>query len=276
MKKLSRITILFFPLIISSYSYAQSSDTEISQKTPLHSWAGYHIGIDLGNQLNSKNQSLIVNDPLMSLSGQGANTDQSILLGNSVKSATNLLTGGLHVDYLLQQKSVVYGIAADLMTANCKMGSVSGSTLNDPSQAFPNYFSTIQGKTCLNYFATVKGKIGASIGNSLFYIDGGIASGRAKSKTSAIITNIGNSAPPDVWTGSVSKSLLGYVIGAGMQYAFDKNISLGINMQHYDLGKSSYTAQPDTFTAGDQPGVYQSMSAHVKGNLLKISIDYQF
>lgn len=276
MKNFLKTVILFSPLFVGTFSYAQTSNMEVSSTSSLHSWAGYHVGINIGTQFNSSNQSLNVNDPLQSLSGQGANSDQSVLLGNSVKSANHLTIGGVHMDYLLQRNSLVYGITADLMAEKCKMGSVSGSTLNDSSQEFPNYFSKIQGETCLSYLSTAKGKVGKSIGNSLFYIDGGIAMGRMKSRTSAVITNVGNSAASDIWTGSASKTMLGYAIGAGVQYAIDKNISIGLNLQHYDLGKSSYTAQPDTFTAADQPGVYQSMSARARGNLLKLSAGYQF
>ena len=272
-----RTTFFFFPLFTSPLAFAQSSSSaDMSSTTSLHSWAGYHVGIDLGTQLGSSNQSLTVNDPQRSLSGQGANANQAVLLGNSVNSAKNSTIAGVHAEYLLQQDSLVYGVAAKLMTVNCKTGSTTGSTLNDVTQNPPNYFSSIQGQSCLNYFSSMTGKIGKAIGNSLFYVDGGLAMGRAKYKTSATITNVGNPGPADVWTGSGSKTIVGYVVGAGIQYAFDKNVSIGLNLEHYDLGKLAYTAQPDAFTAGDQPGVSQSMVARVKGNLLRLSVDYQF
>lgn len=248
----------------------------MSSMTSLHSWAGFHIGIDIGAQLDSNNQSLKVNDPLQSLSGQGATANQAVLLGTHVKSAGSSTVGGVHAEYLLQQDSLVYGVGVELMAASCKNGSTTGSTLNDPTQAYPNYFSSISGKNCLNYFSSVTGKIGKAVGNFLFYADGGIAMGGAQSKSTETITNVGNPGAPDVWSGSRSKTMVGYVIGAGVQYAFDKNVSMGLNLEHYDLGKSSYSAQPNAFTAMDQPGVYQSMVGHVNGNLLRLSVDYQF
>lgn len=270
-----KTAILFVPLLVSSVSHAQSNIIEILPISSLHSWAGYHVGVDVGVQTDTRNQSLQVNDPQQSLSGQGSHTNQAILLTTSVNSAKNSPIGGMHADYLFQHDSLVYGFAADLMTSSCKTGLVSSSSLTDPSQTSPDYVSTIQGKTCLNYFSSVKGEIGKAIGNALFYIDGGVAIARVKSKVNATISNIGN-PPPDVWTGSTSKTMVGYVIGAGIRYALDKNISIGLNLDHYDLGKLSYTAQPDVFTAGDQAGVYQSMNARIRGNLLKLSVDYQF
>lgn len=268
-------TIPLALLLFSAISYAQSDGNSGSSTSSLHSWAGYHIGIDLGAQLSNTSQSLNVNDPQQSLSGQGANANQAVLLGKNVNSGRNSTIAGIHADYLLQQNSLVYGAAANLMTLNCKLGAPAGSTLSDPTQIYPNYISNTQGKSCLNYFSSVTGKIGKAVEKSLFYIDGGLAMGRANYQTVATITNIGN-PPSDIWTGSGSKTKVGYVFGGGMQYALDKNTSVGVNLEHYDLGKLSYTAQPDSFTAMDQPGVSQSMTARVKGNLLRFSVDYQF
>lgn len=271
LKAAALLTVLSF----SALSHAQSVDKDNVSISSLHSWAGYHIGIDLGAQLSNAGQSLNVNDPQQSLSGQGTYANQSVLLGNNVNSGRNATLAGFHTEYLLQQDSLVYGATANLLTLSCKTGSATGLTLNDPIQTYPNYVSSIQGQSCLNYFSSVTGKIGKAVGKSLFYVDAGLAMARAKYQTVATITNTGN-PPSDVWTGSGSKTMVGYVFGGGVQYAFDKNVSVGLNIEHYDLGKSSYAAQSDAFTATDQPGVFQAMTARVKGNLVRFSVGYQF
>lgn len=263
-------------LIVVSFSSAYAAESGSTAKVTNHSWAGYHAGVDLGVQSDSANQTLSVNDPQQSLSGQGANADQGTLLRGDVKSARNLVFGGIHADYLLQENTLVYGVSASLMTGNCRNGDTKSLSLNDPTKApYPSYFSNVSGQNCLNYLSAIKGKIGTAFGDTLLYIDGGLAFGRVKSKTSASITNVVN-PPSDIWTGTNKKTLTGYIVGAGAQYAFDKNISIGLNISHYDLGKLSYSTKPDAFTADDQPGVNQSINGHARGNLVQLAIDYQY
>jgi opacity protein-like surface antigen len=275
MSKTLKLLVLLPLSLASQFSLAQSTN-EAAPAAPLHSWAGYHFGVDVGSQIGNSNQSLSVNDPQQSLSGQGANADQSVLLGSVVNSAKNSSVAGFHVERLFQQDKLVYGVAANLMFLGCKTGSNTGSVLNDPNQIFPNYTSSVEGQSCLNNFSSLTAKVGRAVGNALFFVDGGLAVARLKYNTSATITNVDNPGPADVWTGSGSKTMMGYVIGTGVQYAITKNVSAGVNLNFYDLGKTTYNAQPDAFTAGDQPGVYQSVSARAKGKILKLSVDYQF
>ncbi|MFT5591126.1 MAG: opacity protein-like surface antigen [Bradyrhizobium sp.] len=267
---------LVLVLLPISFASAYAAGTETSQTTPVHSWAGYHLGIDLGVQTNTANQTLTVNDPQQSLSGQGANADQAALLTGNVNAAKTLAIGGIHADYLWQENTLVYGVTAELMAGNCKNGASRNAALNDPSKApFPDYSSIVNGKSCLSYLSAIKGKAGYAFGNALIYVDGGLASGRVRSSTVASITNTGN-PPADAWSGSTSKTMTGYMIGTGVEVALEKNISLGLGLSHYDLGKFSYATKPDAFTTGDQPGVNQSIGGRAKGNLVKVSLSYQY
>lgn len=263
-------------VLLLSFASAQAAGTETSPTTAVHAWAGYHLGIDLGVQTRAANQALTVNDPQQSLSGQGANADQAALLAGNVKSAKNIAIGGIHAGYLLQKDSLVYGVEAELMAGNCNRSASGNASLNDPTKApFPDYSSTVSNKSCLSYLSAIKGKAGYAVGNVLVYVDAGLAFGRARSSTVATITNTGN-PPSDVWSGSSAKTMTGYIIGTGTDIALEKNISLGLGLSHYDLGKMSYATKPDSFTAGDQPGVDQSISGRAKGNLVKVSLNYQY
>ncbi|MDY7574605.1 outer membrane protein [Actimicrobium sp. CCI2.3] len=273
--KLNDKSVLLTMLLLS-FASAHAAGLETFTITPLHSWAGYHLGVDLGVQTRTANQALTVNDPQQSLSGQGANADQAALLTGNAKTVKNIAIGGIHADYLLQENGLVYGVAAELMASNCNRSASANSLLNDPTKApFPDYSSTVSSKNCLSYLSAIKGKAGYAVGNVLLYVDGGLAFGRVRSSTVATIANTGN-PPSDVWSGSSAKTMTGYMIGAGIQVALEKNISLGLGLSHYDLGKTSYATKPDTFTAGDQPGVDQSIASRAKGNLAKISLSYQY
>lgn len=262
-------------LLLISFSGAYAAESENMAVKGTHSWAGYHIGVNLGKQTNGVNQTLKVNDPQQSLSGQGANADQSVLLTGDVNSARNLSLGGIHADYLLQAHNIVYGITAELFANSCKNGTARNSALSDPTKAPPDYTATVSGQNCLSRLAAIKGKLGMAFGEALIYVDGGLAFGRSAAKTVAVITNTGN-PPSDVWSGSNTKTLTGYIIGAGVQYALVKNVSAGLRMSRYDLGRVSYTTAPDSFTAADQPGVNQSITGRVRGNLVQIGLDYSF
>jgi opacity protein-like surface antigen len=267
--------LLFLVLATTAISVCAAS-SETAQLGSAHSWAGYHVGIDLGVQSHTANQTVTVNDPQQSLSGQGANADQAALLTGNVNAAKNRLIGGIHADYLVQENNFVYGVEAELMAASCKTGASTGSSLNDPTKApFPDYFSTVSGKTCLSYLSAIKAKAGRTFGAVLVYVDGGLAFGRYHSNAMASITNV-NNPPADSWSGSTAKTMTGYMIGTGVQLALEKNVSIGLGLSHYDLGKIAYATKPDTFTAADQPGVTQSIGGRAKGNLIKVSLDYQF
>lgn len=276
MQNTLKITGALLSILIISLANAGAAEAESSDQNATHSWAGLHAGVTLGVQLDSADQNLQVIDPQKSLSGQGANADQSVLLKGNVKSGKNSSIGGIYGDYLWQDQQVVYGTSAELMADGCKSGSSRNASLTDPTKApFPGYVSDVHGQNCLHSLATIRGKLGFAQGNSLLYLDAGLAFGRVNSNTTASITNLGN-PPSDAWSGNTEKNLTGYVVGVGMLYAITKNTALGLRASHYDLGKFSYTAKPDAFTAGDQPNVSQLINGRASGNLIQVSLDYQY
>lgn len=274
MSKLLTTTGTLLSLLVLSTSNVQAADT--SDREPTHGWAGTHAGVILGVQTDNANQNLQVSDPQKSLSGQGANADQSVLLTGTVNSAKNAALGGIYGDYLWQDQQIVYGASAQLMADQCKTGPSRNGSLSDPTKApFPAYSSEVRGQSCLSSLAAILGKIGYAQGNALLYLDGGLAFGRIKSTTTASITNLGN-PPADSWSGNTAKNMTGYIVGAGVQYAVTKNTALGLSASHYDLGKFSYATKPDAFTTGDQPGVSQLISGRARGNMITLSLDYQY
>lgn len=276
MAKLLTTTGALLSLLAFSASNARAADTPDLAQTTTHVWAGVHAGVNLGVQTDNANQNLQVSDPHKSLSGQGANADQSVLLTGEVKSAKNAALGGIYGDYLWQDQQIVYGVSAQLIADQCKTGPSRNGSLSDPTKApFSGYSSEVSGQSCMTSLAAVLGKVGYAQGKALLYIDGGLAFGRIKSNTTASITNLGN-PPADSWSGSTAKNLTGYIVGAGVQYAITKNTALGLSASHYDLGKFSYAAKPDAFTAADQPGVSQLISGRARGNLVMLSLDYQY
>lgn len=87
----------------------------------------------------------------------------------------------------------------------------------------------------INYFGTIRGRIGYAAGPMLFYGTGGFA--WANMDTSAV----GTTAAGNAFALSNSSTQTGYVVGAGVEYAFARNWSAKLEYQFMDLKSAKLT-----------------------------------
>lgn len=133
--------------------------------------------------------------------------------------STSGILGGGQVAYLYQHSSgVVIGPELDFGY----MG-LSGKGIIPSSNPLAHQDLTLRG----GFYANLTGKVGYAIGDWLPYIKGGYShfSGSANQQT----TNPGYASTP---TGSFS----GSVLGGGLAYRLNRNISLSAEYLHYDYG----------------------------------------
>lgn len=119
--------------------------------------------------------------------------------------------GGLYLGHNWQQGQMVFGIEGDL-GASWASGSSNGS----------NGVSLTANTAWL---ASLRGRVGYSFGSAMVYATGGAALSRA----SLTVSDWG-------WSGKADDVLLGWAIGAGLEYRLGSNVSTRIEALHYRFG----------------------------------------
>ena len=167
--------------------------------------------------------------------------------GNALSPAGGF--GGLDLTINKQWHNTVFGIVADVaMPSLFKGGLWSEDDANDNSW-----------NTRTQLLATLRGRIGYAFGNVLPYVTGGVAY-----QDSHVMWNYEGSVAnyqPNNW---------GWVLGAGFEYGFDKNWSLGAEYLYMDFGdmrNSSIVFSDDGYYGG-------KISSNVQ--LVKFSLKYNF
>ncbi len=161
---------------------------------------------------------------------------------SGVNYTPNGVVGGAHVGYNLQYNQIVLGLEGD----------IDGTGVNKSYGWGPVTYSSqipVEG--------TIRGRLGFALDRALFYVAGGAAF--------ASVTNTYQS-----WFGydSINRSLAGWTIGGGLEYALFNNWSVRAEYRYADFG--SMTDYP--FAAG--PGV--AVSHRVTENAVRAGFSYKF
>ncbi|MGA7326861.1 MAG: outer membrane beta-barrel protein [Rhodomicrobium sp.] len=139
----------------------------------------------------------------------------------------------------------VLGIEADIQGSGISDSAIFGNTSVESS---------------LNWFGTVRGRIGYSIGPALIYFTGGLAFGEVEAKGSFWGGGNGFGVPFDV-----TETQTGYVLGGGVEYAFNPAWSLKGEYQFISLNASDFAgAGALGFTGGNRSEV----------NTFRIGVNY--
>ena len=140
--------------------------------------------------------------------------------GDNISGASGFI-GGAQVGYNYQIDPLVIGIEGDISYAN---------THKKRSYYLSNgaFDGTQKGE--LTWKGSITPRIGYAIDRLMPYIKGGVAFGETKLKTTGF-------GVPD---GSQSKTLWGWTVGAGVEYAVTDNITTKIEYDYTDLGKKNF------------------------------------
>lgn len=185
---------------------------------PAGNWTGFYIGAHVGGSSAGSNWAFQQDD------WPWSNYPNTIPFG----SKTGLL-GGAQAGFNYQLGSVVAGVE----------GTWSG--LNQKHTVASPYYDTDTETTRINNLVTIAGRLGVTWDRLLFYGKGGWAGGEVE--LSAASTSGGSAT---TWTPG-SKFRSGVIVGAGFEYMLTQEFILGLEYNHIDLGRASYTA----FNVGD-------------------------
>lgn len=168
---------------------------------PMYNWSGFYIGLNAGGGSSHKCWDLIP-DP------------------EGCHDATGGTFGG-QIGYRWQTTNWVFGLEGQGNWANFK-----GSNTNF---AITDLVDTSK----IDAFGLFTGQIGYAWNNALFYVKGGAAVVGDKYSTSLI--------PSGLLNDSASETRWGGTIGAGLEYGFAPNWSVGIEYNHIFLGGRNVT-----------------------------------
>ncbi len=219
----------------------------VFQAVPIFTWTGFYVGIN-GGYIFDGGRSQLTGSPALLATG--------LAPAGNVKTLGDGFTIGGTLGYNYQIGSVVVGLETDLNYVDL------GKTVTTAIGPLATTLS--QDAT---YLGTLRGRLGFTFDRVLIYATGGLAYGNQESSTA--IAGLGG-----LWAGSKSETRFGYTVGAGLEYAFDRNWSAKIEYLYYDLGKSNYDSPQ--FAGPVLPGVFGSTKAENKGNLVRAGINYRF
>jgi outer membrane immunogenic protein len=239
---------------------------DIPMKAPLpvrtvevvYNWTGFYIGVNAGYGW-SRDRSVTFSNITGTLVSPGG-------VPGVVSFDTKGAVAGGQIGYNVQSGMFLFGIEADADYANISGGATAFGLIDVRRSS--------TGDQRLNAFATLRGRLGLVQDRFLGYVTGGLAVGSVKSTASFSNTDGctfpgggANQCP----TGSVSKSLAGYTLGGGAEFAFDRSWSIKGEYLYYNLGNVSYTLADANF-----PGVTYGATTEFRGHIIRGGINYRF
>lgn len=213
---------------------------------PAFTFAGVYVGATLGFA-GGFHDFTQYQDPFagLGLDGFGAFGGSLVPTG---QQQTSGVAGGPEIGVNFQSGSFVYGLEADInFLGNSKNGShgyacpasFCGETTFTISDAFTNR---------VNYLGTARGRLGLAVDRTLIYFTAGLAYGKTSNargfvatesfpiENGSFVESLGSS-----FNGSATK--IGWVVGAGVEYALTPNWTIKGEALYANLGDNTVNAQ---------------------------------
>lgn len=203
---------------------ASAADVAIE---PAYDWTGFYLGANGGFVFDSDGSNELSTDRT-AFTNLGDSTTFS--RGSIGDLDSDGWFGGLQAGYNLQSGMIVFGVEADIQGGDIG-DDISGSYSN------PNGSIALDGSTSLDvdWFGTVRGRLGASFDRLLVYGTGGVAFG-------GVDTSMDATEPAfELYETHLDSSgtEVGYVIGAGAEFAFSQSWTMKLEYQYIDFGNVS-------------------------------------
>jgi outer membrane immunogenic protein len=262
MKKL----VLLASSLVLSVGAASAADlprksvAPVFAPVPVFTWTGFYVGLNAGYGFGESNVDASQNP---SSAGFGANP-----FGYKVKP--DGFIGGAQIGYNYQVNSIVFGLEADFQISTMKKtGGIVGLPLNPTGlQALSPSDTTSK----MDWFGTIRGRIGFTpVDRLLIYGTGGVMFAGMKNETTTQYSGPAFN-PAFRYVGSSNSSGVGYVVGAGLEYAFTNNWTMKAEYLYYDLGKQNYLGSP----LAANPPFSLNYSVKNTGNIVRAGLNYKF
>ena len=225
---------------------------------PYFNWTGFYIGGNFGYGWANDDISGTVTTLGATSIFAGSNNYSGVVGG-----------GQIGANYQLPNNWVI-GVEADVDWSNLKGVS---SICNLPVGLLTSGCSA--DSTKIDDFGTVRGRLGYAASTALFYATGGWAWGH--SATTSTVTCFGASCPapgPAVIGGvsSASATPNGWVVGGGIEYAFNRNWTLRLEYLHFE-----FSGIGETFSTTVNGAASTTVSSTTSyDDVVRVGINYLF
>ncbi|MGB8397699.1 outer membrane protein [Bradyrhizobium sp.] len=260
--------------------------------TPTASWTGCYIGGNAGwiggdNRYSLAPSGSYLNPPGQAappnVAGTGAFLIDVAALSHTYNShPSGGLIGG-QVGCNQQNGRFVFGVEADWQWIGQRT-TVDAAYAAFPSlgnRGFTNAAHTEHVSSRLDSFATFRGRAGFDFNGVFLYGTGGLAVADVHSDTNVTFAAVPFRGNPvfngAVHIGSDSQIRVGWVVGAGAEYAFAPNWSVKAEYLYVDLGTQSFrsplvAAVPP---AAVGPGYNWNSSVRERDNIVRVGLNYK-
>jgi len=217
--------------------------------------------------------------------GVAANTSIATAVTGSADVGSGIFGGG-QIGYNMQFGGIVAGIEADLQTVS--RGRTETTPVQVPVVGFPAnpVVGTVQTRSHFSYFGTIRGRVGfLASPNLLIYATGGYAYGERNERSDISLqlqTGAGSFVTlPFGTTIGGRRSVDGYVIGGGLEYALSSQWSVKAEALYYDLGRHTTTTNFNSLTSfTTPPALFTTTSVtrrvNEEGVIGRVGLNYRF
>jgi outer membrane immunogenic protein len=257
-------------LAFAAVAPAMAADMQMPLKAPppppVFSWTGVYIG---GNAGGAWGRDTITTTQTVA-PGFFAIDGAAIAVAASPTINPTGFTGGGQVGYNQQAGIWVWGIEADFEHLGWK-GSSAGtfqlpSTLPGGPVGPPPLFFSVATSVSTNWLFTARPRLGVANSNWLFYVTGGVAIGNEKFAQTIMLL------APFVENAAFSTTRVGWTVGAGVEYALNRNWSIKGEYLYVDLGNVSTVGTITPAFAG----VVDASTVHLTTSIGRGGINYRF
>jgi outer membrane immunogenic protein len=226
-------------------------------------WSGWYAGANVGTGFGSDHVTLTP--------GSNGAEARSSFVSPDLPVSPHGLVGGADLGRNWQRGTFVYGFEAGLSASGIR-DSIAGPFIN------PDYdFQTFQTQS-LDWLGTLRARAGIAVSErTLLFVAGGLAYG------GAALSTFSNSERPCESTnfcvsGKAKANLLGFTLGAGMDYALGSRWSARLEYLYYDLGtiRSDVTDLNPVYFEGDPGTDLFRAAARVNGSIVSVGLSYNF
>jgi len=237
---------------------------------PPFTWTGFYIGANAGAIISTGSvDSTFYANGFPFLTNNYANPFSNHQTG---------FLGGGQAGYNWQTGAWVLGVETDFDGSTLKKdASVVGpgfSGLTGDWARFNGDYLTANGSIKLNWLGTTRARVGWVVtpdNRLMIYGTGGVAYGGGKADL-----NVYDAAGGWGWSGSQSKTKVGWAVGGGAEYAITDHITIKGEYLFTDLGSSNTTAAGTLLTNTLFPGTYVTSKVKYEASIIRAGVNYKF
>ncbi|MPZ37254.1 MAG: outer membrane beta-barrel protein [Rhizobiales bacterium] len=204
---------------------------------PVWSWTGLYIGAHVGGAWGT------IESEFAGFGGGGAFPIAS--------GTVNGFLGGGQIGYNFQSGIVVFGIEADASWSNLE-----GTT--------PCLFGALSCNREVDFLGTITGRLGFTADRALIYVKGGGAWAHVEHNATFLGGGPG-------FTLSADKTIWGWTVGTGVEYAITGNWSAKLEYNYMDFGTNSLG-----FSVPAGPGGTIDVDTTTSIHAVKFGVNYRF